>query len=95
LAAFYTKIKPGGPGWKKLIIRAKEKGLVTDKETDLKWDVPTGILCMVLGSTAVYSFLFATGYFIYADYLWGIIFMGISTIASFALFKSWSKLITE
>ncbi len=95
LAAFYTRIKPGGPGWKKLLVRAKAKGLVTEKVGNLKWDVPTGILCMVLGSTAVYSFLFAIGYFIYADYLWGFIFSGISALTSFALFKSWNKLITE
>lgn len=95
LLAFYKKIKPGGPGWKKLIIRAKAQGILTDKEIGLKWDVPTGILCMVLGSAAVYSFLFSTGYFIYGNYLWGFIFMGISALTSFGLFKSWGKLITE
>ncbi|MBN1649864.1 MAG: Na+:solute symporter [Bacteroidales bacterium] len=95
LIAFYTKIKPGGPGWKKLILRAKAQGFVTEKQADLKWDVPTGILCMVLGSAAVYSFLFSTGYFIYGNYTWGLIFIGISILTSFGLFKSWGKLITE
>lgn len=95
LLAFYKKIKPGGPGWRKLILRAEASGISTLKESDLKWDVPTGILCMLLGSTAVYSFLFATGYFIYANWTWGLIFAGISILASFALFKSWGKLITE
>ncbi len=95
LIAFYTKIKPGGPGWKKLILRAKAQGFVTEKQADLKWDVPTGILCMVLGSAAVYSFLFSTGYFIYGNYTWGFIFIGISILTSFGLFKSWGKLITE
>ena len=95
LAAFYTKIRPGGPGWKKMIIRAEANGISTLKESDLKWDVPTGILCMLLGTTAVYSFLFATGYFIYSNFLWGFIFIAISALSSFALFKSWNKLITQ
>ncbi len=95
LIQFYRKIKPGGPGWKNLVVRANAKGLSTDKELSLKWDVPTGILCMVLGSIAVYSFLFATGYFIYANYLWGFIFFGLSMLSSIILFKTWGKLIIE
>jgi Na+/proline symporter len=95
LTQFYRKIKPGGPGWKNLVLRANAKGLATDKELSLKWDVPTGIVCMLLGSVAVYSFLFATGYFIYANYLWGLLFFAISLISSIILFKTWGKLITE
>lgn len=95
LLKFYTKIKPGGPGWRKPVMRARALGLSTEKESDLSWDVPTGILCMLLGSVAVYSFLFATGYFIYAEWVKGSIFTGISIVASFALFKSWGKLVTK
>ncbi|HAG16652.1 MAG TPA: Na+:solute symporter [Bacteroidales bacterium] len=95
LLNFYKKIKPGGFGWKKLILRAKLEGHSTEKELDLKWDVPTGILCMILGSIAVYGVLFATGYFIYSNWLWGSIFSAISLISSFALFKSWGKLTTQ
>ena len=95
LASFYSRIKPGGFGWKKMILRAEAKGISTLKETDLKWDVPTGILCMLLGSVAVYSFLFATGYFIYSNLLWGFIFIAISALSSFILFKTWNKLVTQ
>ena len=31
------------------------------------WNVPTGILCMLLGAFAIYAALFSTGYFIYGN----------------------------
>ena len=68
LLAFYKLIKPGGPGWKKVIEQARRDNVPIEDE-EQGWDVPMGILCMVFGCFAVYSALFSTGYWIYGNYI--------------------------
>ena len=94
LQNFYKKIQPGGPGWKKVIEESESKGLkITGKKE--KWDVPSGILCMLFGSISVYSILFGIGYLLYAKTTTGIIFMLISVFSVIALMKFWKRLSTE
>jgi len=92
LRSFYTKIKPGGPGWKRVVEEARAEGIELVKDKSLKWDVPTGILCMIVGCIAVYSCLFGTGYFFYGDIMYGSIFGGISLISALTLTQLWKKL---
>ena len=94
LQNFYKKIQPGGPGWKKVIEESELKGIniVGKKE---KWDVPSGILCMLFGSISVYSILFGIGYILYSQTTTGIMFMIISVISVIALMKFWKRLSTE
>jgi len=91
LQNFYKKIQPGGPGWKKIIDISESNGIkiVGKKE---KWDVPTGILCMVFGSISVYSILFAIGYILYSQTTTGLIFILISVVSVFILMKFWKRL---
>ena len=49
LQNFYKKIQPGGPGWKKVIEESESKGITISGKKE-KWDVPSGILCMLFGS---------------------------------------------
>ncbi len=92
LRSFYKKIRPGGPGWKKVIDDATAEGIVLEKNSHLKWDVPTGILCMLLGSVAVYSFLFAIGEWIYGNMGLTILLGLISLVSVFVLSRTWKKL---
>ena len=91
LQNFYKKIQPGGPGWKKIIDISESNGIkiVGKKE---KWDVPTGILCMVFGSISVYSILFGIGYILYSQTTTGLIFLLISVVSVFILMKFWKRL---
>lgn len=94
LQNFYKKIQPGGPGWKKVIEESEAKGInITGKKE--KWDVPSGILCMLFGSISVYSILFGIGYLLYSKTTTGIIFMLISVLSVIALMKFWKRLSTE
>jgi SSS family solute:Na+ symporter len=94
LQNFYKKIQPGGPGWKKVIEEAESKGItITGKKE--KWDVPSGILCMLFGSISVYSILFGIGYILYSQTTTGIIFLVISVLSVIALMKFWKRLSTE
>jgi SSS family solute:Na+ symporter len=74
LNEFYRVTQPGGPGWDQVIEDAKSAGidLITEKRA---WNIPTGILCMVAGSVAIYGALFSTGYFIYGEYTNGLILL--------------------
>lgn len=94
LRSFYRLVRPGGPGWKRIIDQAARDN---DPIDDIKqqWDVPTGILCMVVGCFAVYSALFATGNLIYGKYLLGTILSVVATISIILLVKLWSKVRTE
>ncbi|HPF64495.1 sodium:solute symporter family protein [Lentimicrobium sp.] len=95
LQKFYTKIRPGGPGWKAVRAKALTMGIDLQKEDDLRWDVPTGILCMLLGCVAVYSILFSTGFFLYGKTVPALAFLSSGVIASFLLSRTWKKLKTR
>ncbi|KPK76590.1 MAG: Na+:solute symporter [Phycisphaerae bacterium SM23_30] len=91
LRSFYRLVRPGGPGWKAVLQRARADNDPID-ESGKGWDVPMGILCMVFGCLAVYSALFATGYWIYARQTPAIILTATAAVSTVVLVKSWSKL---
>ncbi len=95
LRSFYVKIKPGGPGWRRVLEKASYEGVKLVKEKDLKWDVPTGILAMIFGAIAIYSVLFTTGMFLYGDIIMGIIFVVLSLFSTTGMIWFWRKLKTE
>ena len=94
LQNFYKKIQPGGPGWQKIVNESAENGIIITGKKE-KWDVPSGILCMVFGSISVYSILFGIGYILYSKVTLGIVFMAISALSVVLLMKFWKRLSTE
>ena len=94
LQNFYKKIQPGGPGWKKIVEESENSGVIISGKKE-KWDVPSGILCMVFGSISVYSVLFGVGYILYSKTTLGIVFVIISAISVLLLMKFWKRLSTE
>jgi len=93
LQNFYKKIQPGGPGWKKVIEVSESNGVNISGKKE-KWDVPNGILCMVFGSSSVYSILFGIGYILYGQINLGFTFLGISILSVYLLMKFWKKMST-
>ena len=91
LIKFYEKTNPGGPGWK----RIKNISKLRSKSEEKEWIVPRGILCMILGCFAIYSALFSTGYFIYGELSNGFIFLILTIIFSFILFKISKKILSN
>ncbi|TYA60136.1 sodium:solute symporter family protein [Formosa maritima] len=91
LQKFYKKIQPGGPGWQKIVSEAREENieLVNNKEG---WSVPSGILAMLVGCALIYSAMFATGYFIYGEYINAFLLTGSAIIFGFLLIKLWKKI---
>ncbi|MFW5835509.1 MAG: sodium:solute symporter family protein [bacterium] len=92
LRSFYRKIRPGGPGWKRVVDKARKENIELVKEADLKWDVPTGIICMLSGSIAIYSVLFSIGNLLYGNLNEAMISVALAAGSSFILYKYWNKL---
>lgn len=90
LQSFCSKIRAGGPGWKKVVSEMPE---LADEEKKYGWDVPTGIICMMLGCAAVWTCLFGCGYIIYGlggmagKTTLGIVMLAISAGCTFGLMK--------
>jgi len=95
LRSFYRLVHPGGPGWKRVIAEAKADGASVEPEGSQAWDVPTGILCMLLGAFSVYFILFATGYYIYGNLVPAISLTVAASITVFLLTRYWKKLKME
>ena len=91
LRSFYRKTQPGGPGWSKVVHKAKVDN-VNIIETNEKWSVPSGITAMFLGIALIYSIMFATGYWIYGETTLALILTGASVIAAFLLIKAWNRM---
>ncbi|MDF9796944.1 SSS family solute:Na+ symporter [Catalinimonas alkaloidigena] len=91
LRSFYKRVYPGGPGWKKVVEEAEKEGVMLD-QNQKGWDVPQGIICMILGVIAVYSALFATGQWLYSNTGLALLFTGLAIVSSFFLFKVWGRM---
>ena len=91
LRDFYKKIQPGGIGWKKVVNDAKKDGVNIEGDKEA-WDVPTGIICMILGCLAVYSILFSIGSFLYSKFEVATLLLAISFVSLFFLQKAWKRL---
>jgi solute:Na+ symporter, SSS family len=95
LRNFYRKIRPGGPGWKRVVDSARAENIELVKDRDLKWDVPTGIICMILGAISIYSILFTIGNLLYGEFGSALILFAITVVSSLLLYKYWIKLKTR
>ena len=91
LRKFYKKTQPGGPGWEMVIQKAKKNKVKLDKK-DSSWNVPSGIIAMLLGCGLIYSIMFATGYWIYGEYTSASALTISSFIFGILLIKKWKKI---
>jgi len=64
LRSFCERTNPGGPGWKKVYASLEEAGV---QPVESPVNIPRGILCMLLGCSAVYGVLFGTGFWLYGQ----------------------------
>ena len=79
LRNFVEKVNPGGPGWKQYSMGAKVEA----------WQVPNGVLMMLLGSLSVYAVLLSIGQFIYGNIYEGLFISILGIISILGLIKIW------
>ena len=90
LINFYSKIRPGGPGWNKVLIKSN----ITKQKSENKALID-GLYAMVIGSILIYSIMFSTGYFLYGEINLGLFFMVNSIIFGVLLIFKWRKIRTK
>jgi Na+/proline symporter len=94
LRTFCELVNPGGPGWRKVLVRAEAAGTpVTSKHAPD--NVPFGVLCIVFGCMTVYGALFASGYWIYGQTGPAVIATVAAVVGALALMASWSRIIAD
>lgn len=79
LKRFHDKVRPGGPGWKRFHSS-------TDVSTE--WNVPRGIASMLLGCTAVYAILLATGSWLYGESVQALWLGAVAVVSGAWLFRN-------
>ncbi len=90
LRRFCKTINPGGPGWQKIYSDAQAAGEPIESVHEAV-NLPRGILCMVLGSAAVYCTLFAVGLFLYGRIVTASILGAVAVVCTVILIGLWSK----
>ncbi len=84
LAAFYAKVRPAGPGWKRV---RQAAGLGPSPDSPAR-----SLLGWVLGVTGVYAALFATGSYLYGQVVPGVVWTTVTLAAAGGLIAVGSRL---
>jgi len=83
LAAFYEKVQPAGPGWKRI---AGAQGVAARRG-----EIPRNLLLWALGTVFVYSIMFATGAVIFGQHSRAILFGAALVVSGGLLFAGLAR----
>lgn len=90
LVSFYKLVKPASIGWQPVINKALANGELQASEVRTG-KLPLEIGGMLIGAIAVYSALFATGFWIYGNVPAAVIATIIAGVGGFLLFRIWKR----
>jgi len=90
LRRFCKLVRPGGPGWRTVIVHAAVEGELVE-EAGRRWNVPREIVCMLIGCAAVYSALIATGHWIYGQWLPALVLTAVAAGCTALLIVTWKR----
>jgi SSS family solute:Na+ symporter len=89
LIAFYKKVRPFGPGWRKI---RQEAGISEAEAKSTHESFPLALIGWVSGSATIWSALFTVGNFLYKRYTYAGILFGIFLVSGFVLLKVINRL---
>ncbi|GAB4466976.1 MAG: Na+:solute symporter [Thermoflexibacter sp.] len=92
LISFYKLTRPGGIGWKAVVDQAAAAGTPIKSAEEDSRGIAKELLCVFLGSIAIYSTLFATGSWIYGNTVPAIGLSLLAILCGYFIFKVWGKL---
>lgn len=91
LKQFYEKIQPAGNGWEAVKKMGTERNEPVH-DTGVSGKLSLEILSMLVGCTAIYSTLFALGYWLYGNEGPAAILTVVAAGSAFWLFRLWGKI---
>jgi Na+/proline symporter len=92
LVSFYKLTRPGGPGWKKVRVHARDNGIDIGVVSGQSWEMPLQILCVFIGCVVIYSSLFSIGSFVYGQPWQGTTLAVLALTGTYFLFRLFDKL---
>jgi hypothetical protein len=87
LKAFVRKTRPGGPGWKHI-----EEQIVAEGGHRVNARLALKVLCIFLGSFAVWGSLFGIGSLLYGKMLYAFALFAVAGISMAAIFRAWERI---
>jgi len=94
LINFCKKVHPGGPGWEKIMKRAKAENIDISALKE-EWDVPAGLLGVFLGTVMVYSMLFSIGFWLYGNIISAVITTVSAGVSLYFFTLTWKRMRTQ
>jgi Na+/proline symporter len=83
LAAFYEKVRPAGPGWKRIV--------GAEAVAEKRGEIPRNLFFWLLGTVFVYSIMFATGAVIFGQTTRALVFGVLLAISGSLLFSGLAR----
>lgn len=91
LLRFFKLIQPSPTGWKPVVDKGISSGELDSNEI-IPGKLPNQILGMFLGCALVYAALFASGYWIYGNFVPAIICTLFAAVSGYLMLKNWDKI---
>jgi len=92
LIAFYRRVFPGGPGWKRVLNRAAEAGEEIGDAASRRWDLPASLLAVFLGIVSIYAVLFSVGFWLYGNTAAAVVATATALVSSLLLLRTLRRL---
>jgi Na+/proline symporter len=82
LIEFYKKVRPFGPGWRRI---REEAGISEDEARATHENIPMSLLGWVAGCTVIWSALFTVGNYLYGRLNYAVMLFGVSIVSGSVL----------
>ncbi len=92
LVAFYTRVKPFGPGWERV---RKDAGLPVTVARVASDNVPLALLGWAVGTLAIWASLFTVGNFLYGRFAYAFGLLGVFLVSGLVLLRVVQRLWTD
>jgi len=87
---FYRRIRPGGPGWRRIREKARVEGVDLGTGHD-RSGIIVGVVCMVVACLGTYAILFGTGYWLYSQQSRAILCAVVALISALIIAVLWNR----
>jgi hypothetical protein len=89
LIEFYKKVRPFGPGWRRI---REEAGISEDEARATHENIPMSLLGWVAGCTVIWSALFTVGNYLYGRVNYAVMLLGVFIVSGSGLLYVMNRL---